>query len=679
MGVRCFKAQKSRVAGTPRCAKALFAWFAALAPLLALGGCTGMVSGQNKAQSTVQVTPAAVDFGNPGVGKVVSHVATVTNTGAATVTLSKASVSTKEFSISGLQFPVSIQAGQKARFTVSFKGSKPGKVKGQLHFTGDPTVPDPVDLTGSAGSPAPKLEISAASHDFGKVTVNTVANSTLTLTNSGAGNLNISQINATGATFSVTGVSVPAVVPAGGTATLNVSFSPKAAGNFTGTMAIASDDPTTPNATVSLTGVGTAVDVGKLTATPASLSFSNVKVGSSATAVSTLKNTGTANLTLSQISTGTAVYSTSGITAPVVMAPGDSLTLTVKFAPTAAGAKSDSVSLVNSQGGITSVSLSGTAVQSSLTVSPGNINFGNVVTNLTNSQTVQITNPSTISVKVSAANITGTGFSTSGLALPLTLNGGQSSTFNVLFAPKTAAASSGTLTLVSDAATSPAPITLSGTGIAAGSTLSVNPSSLGFGNVKVGSSATAVTTLKNTGTANITLSQISTGTTVYSTSGITAPVVMAPGDSLALTVKFAPTTSGTKSDSVSLLDSLGGITSVSLSGTAVQSSLTVSPGNINFGNVVTNLTNSQTVQVTNPSAISVKVTAANITGTGFGTSGLNLPLTLNAGQSSTFNVQFAPNTAAASSGTRHWCPTLRFRRPPSRWRGRALPQDSHCR
>lgn len=570
MGVRCFKPGKSLVAGTSSQVRTLLAWFAALTPLLALGGCTGMVNGQNKAaESTVQVTPAAVDFGSAGVGKIVSHIATVANSGTTAVTLTKATVSTNEFSISGLQFPISIQAGQKARFTVSFRGKKPGKVKGQLQFTGDPTVPDPVDLTGSAGSSAPKLEISAASHDFGKVTVNTVASSTLTLTNSGAGDLNISKVTGTGATFAVTGVSVPVVVPAGGTATLSVSFSPKATGNFTGSVAIASDDPTTPNATVSLTGAGTAVDVGKLTATPASLSFSNVKVGSSATAVTTLKNAGTANLTLSQISTGTALYSTSGISAPVVMAPGDSLTLTVKFAPTAAGTKSDSISLVNSQGGITGVSLSGTAVGSSLTVSPGNISFGNVVTNLTNSQTVQISNPSTISVKVSAANITGTGFSTSGLTLPLTLNGGQSSTFNVQFNPKTAAASSGSLTLVSDATTSPAPITLSGTGIAPGLTLSVNPSSVSFGNVNVSATASKNVTVTNTGNSDVAVSSVTLSGAQFALTGGSA-VTLTPSQSITLTVQFGPTAAGAASGTLAIVsNATGSPATIAVSGSGV--------------------------------------------------------------------------------------------------------------
>ncbi len=558
MGVRCFKPGKSRVAGTPSQVRTLLAWIVGLTPLLGLGGCTGLVSGQNKTvASAIQVTPAAVDFGNASVGKRVSHIATVTNTGTTTVTLSKASVSTNEFSISGLQFPVSIMSGQKANFTVSFKGNKPGKVKGKLQFTGDPTVPDPVDLTGSAGSSAPKLAVSPASHDFGNVTVNTVASSALTVTNSGAGDLNISQITATGATFSLTGVNVPAVVPAGGSAILNVRFSPKTAGNYTGTVAITSDDPTAPNTTVSLTGAGTTVAVGKLTATPTSLSFSNVKVGSSATAVTTLKNTGTANLTLSQISTGTAVYLTSGISTPAVMAPGDSLVLTVKFAPTAAGTKSDSVSLVDSQGGVTSVSLSGTAAQSSLSVSPGNINFGNVVTNLTNSQTVQISNPSTISVKVSAANITGTGFSTSGLNLPLTLNPLQSSTFNVQFTPTTATASSGTLTVVSDAATSLAPITLSGTGIAAGLTLSVNPTSVSFGNVNVSATASKNVTVTNTGNSSVAISSVTLTGSQFTLTGGSA-VTLTPSQSITLTVQFGPTVAGAASGTLTIVSNATG-------------------------------------------------------------------------------------------------------------------------
>lgn len=570
MGDRCSRGLKRRVVSTLSYASTLLTLSATLTPLLWISGCTGMVNSQNKtAESAVQVVPASLDFGSTGVGKKVSHTATVTNSGKTAVTLTAASVSSSEFSISGLQFPLSILSGQKANFTVWFKGTKPGKATGKLQFNGDTTSPDPVDLSGTTANPAPKLDISAASHDFGKVTVNTIATAMLTLTNSGTSDLNISQISFTGATFAATGVKLPAVVPAGGNMALNLTFSPKTAGNFTGDVTISSDDPVSPSAKVNLTGVGTAIDVGKLTATPAVLSFSNVKVGSSASAVTTLKNVGTSNVTLTQINTSAPVYSTAGVAAPVLMVPGESLALTVKFSPTSAGTSNQSVSLINSQGGITTVSVSGTAVQSGLTVTPGSINFGNVVTNLTNTQTVQIVNPSTLSVTVTSANITGTGFSTSGLSLPLTLNAGQSSTFNVQFNPKTATASTGSLSLVSNASTSPSPIALSGTGIAAGLSLSVNPSSVNFGNVTVSTTASRSITVTNTGNSSVAISSASLTGAHFSLMGGSA-VTLSPSQSITLTVQFTPAAAGTAAGSVSIVsNATGSPAAIPVSGTGV--------------------------------------------------------------------------------------------------------------
>ncbi len=195
----------------------MLASVATLASLPWIAGCTGMVDAKNKTgQSAVQVLPAAVNFGSTGVGKKISHPASVTNTGTTTVTLTQAVVSSTDFSISGLQFPLTIQAGQKANFTVWFKGNKAGKSKGQLNFKGDSDAPDPVDLTGTAEDSKPNLDLSSSSHDFGKVTVNGIATSALTLTNSGTANLNISKISVTGATFSAAGIKLPVVIPAGG-------------------------------------------------------------------------------------------------------------------------------------------------------------------------------------------------------------------------------------------------------------------------------------------------------------------------------------------------------------------------------------------------------------------------------------------------------------------------------
>jgi hypothetical protein len=536
---------------TANCAGALILWSAVLAVLLWTSGCTGMVNGQNKPQSAIQVIPGAFDFGNVGVGKQVSHAAAVVNNGKTLVKLTKASVSGADFSISGLKFPLSLLPGQKSNFSVWYKGSRVGKAAGTLSFNGESTSSDLVVLTGSAGSSAPQLTISSASHDFGNVTVNTVANASLTLTNSGAASLNISRIAVSGTGFESSATKAPATVPAGGNVVLDLTFSPKTSGNFSGAVTVSSDDPKTPTATVALAGSATSQSIGKLIATPAALNFTNVKEGSTASAVTTLKNIGTANVTLSQINLSGSGFSTSGIATPVLVVPGESLTLTVKYSPTTTRATSGDISLVSAQGGITNVSVSGTVSQSGLTLSPGSINFGNAVTGVANTQTVQIGNPGTVPVTITAANISGAGFSASGLALPLTLSAGKTAAFNVQFNPKSAGPSTGSLSLLSDATTPPSAIALSGAGVAAGLSLAVNPLNVSFGNVNIGSSASRSVTITNTGNSNVAISSAALTGANLSLSGGSA-VNLSPSQSITLTVQYSPTSAASTTGTLAI-------------------------------------------------------------------------------------------------------------------------------
>jgi hypothetical protein len=500
-----------------------------------------MVSGSNKTQSAIQVVPGALDFGNVGVGKQASHAAAVVNNSKTVVTLTKASISGTQFSISGLQFPLALHPGQKSNFMIWYKGSsRTGKAQGTLSFNGEPGTPDPVVLTASTGSTGPQLTVSSASHDFGNVTVDTVANAALTLTNSGAAALTISHIGVSGKGFEGNAIKTPTTVPAGGNLPLNLTFSPSTAGNFSGAVSVSSDDPNTPTATVALTGTSTNQSIGKLIATPAALNFNNVQVGSSASAVTTLKNVGTGNVTLSQINLSGSGFSTSGIATPVLVVPGEALTLTVKYIPTSTKASSGDISLVSAQGGITSVTVSGTVSQSALTLSPGSINFGSAVTGVANTQTVQISNPGTAPVTITAANISGAGFSASGLPLPMTLSAGKATAFSVQFDPKSAGPSTGSLSLVSDASNPPSAIALSGAGVAAGLSLAVNPANVSFGNVNVGSTASRSVTITNTGNSNVAISSEALTGANLSLSGGSA-VTLSPSQSIALTVQYSPT------------------------------------------------------------------------------------------------------------------------------------------
>jgi len=147
-----------------------------------------------------------------------------------------------------------------------------------------------------------------------------------------------------------------------------------------------------------------------------------------------------------------------------------------------------------------------------------------------------LTNSGGSSVIVTQAAVTGSGFTVNSLNLPLILAPGQSSpSFNVVFAPQSAGAANGTLSLTSNASNPTLSISLSGTGVAPG-TLSANPSSLSFGNVQVGNNQTLSETVTNVGGSSVTISQDTVTGAAFSVTGLNPPVTLTSGQSITFSV-----------------------------------------------------------------------------------------------------------------------------------------------
>src|SRR5207245_1192741 len=163
---------------------------------------------------------------------------------------------------------------------------------------------------------------------FGNVIVGAANAQTVTLTNSGTANLNISQGSANGAGFGMSGLNFPLSLPPGQSSTFNAQFAPTAPGSASGSISINSNAYKTPTV-ASLTGSGTQPAL-SLSAT--SLSFGNAVVGSSGSQALTMTNTGTAALTISQDSVAGAAFSVSGASLPLSINPGASNSLSVTFA-----------------------------------------------------------------------------------------------------------------------------------------------------------------------------------------------------------------------------------------------------------------------------------------------------------------------------------------------------------
>jgi hypothetical protein len=193
-----------------------------------------------------------------------------------------------------------------------------------------------------------------------------------------------------------------------------------------------------------------------------------------------------------------------------------------------------------------------TSAQPQITISPPSANFGNVVVGTTNTQTISVTNSGTANLTVSQANISGAGFTMSGITVPLTLSPGQRTTFNIAFSPTSTGNFTGSLSLTSNAPNSSITIALGGTGVAPTFQLAASPTSLNFGNVAVGSSSTQVVSLSNTGNSNVTISQVSVSGSGFSASGLTPPLTLAPGQTTSVNVIFAPAASGTVTGNLSV-------------------------------------------------------------------------------------------------------------------------------
>src|SRR4029077_19263027 len=235
--------------------------------------------------------------------------------------------------------------------------------------------------------------------------------------------------------------------------------------------------------------------------TASSLSFGSVQVGNSQTLSETLTNSGGSNVTITAAST-VIPYSMSGMTLPTTLTPGQSASFSVKFTPTNGGSASGNLSITsNASNPSLSVPLSGSGVTpGSLTATASSLSFGTVQVGNSRTLSETLTNSGGSSLTVTQANVTGTGFSVTGLTLPLTLIPGQSFTFGAIFTPTSGGSATGNIAVVSNASNPNVAISMSGSGEIAGQ-LTITPATLSFGSVVVGQSKSMTATLNATGSS----------------------------------------------------------------------------------------------------------------------------------------------------------------------------------
>ena len=427
-----------------------------------------------------------------------------------------------------------------------------------------------VDLA-TAGVTATSASVYPTSLSFPAQQVQTASGTQqILVTDTGRLNLNVSSITVSGA-FSESDTCAGQSIGAEGTCNIQVSFDPTQTGAAQGLVTIFAN-VSGGQLTVPLSGTGVApADVAL---TPPSLTFPETGVGAqSAAQTITIANTGGEPVTLSG-ETVSGDFALAGNTCGSSLAANASCTISILFAPTAAGTRSGVLTVTDSLGTQTA-QLSGTGEAAATdTLSPlslafaaeqvGTVSAAQILT-LTNSGNQTLTGISvSVSGDFSAVNNCGS-----------LLQGQGSCTIAVTYAPSVVGPESGTLTLTDELRTQL--VDLTGTGVAPPG-VSAEPTSVNFGGYAAGTTSSAQTvTVTNSGGAPLT-GLAAAVTASFAIASNNCPATLGVGSACQIGVTFtSPATAGAVTGSLSIsATNLAKALTVALTGATEDFSLTVS-------------------------------------------------------------------------------------------------------
>ncbi|HXJ91874.1 MAG TPA: choice-of-anchor D domain-containing protein [Terriglobia bacterium] len=394
-------------------------------------------------------------------------------------------------------------------------------------------------------SPPPSaISFSPPTLTFSQNVGTTSAAQPVAISNFGGRTLNVSSVSANGA-FSETNTCGSPVLP-GANCTVNVTFTPTAAGTANGVLTLTDDSGNLgATQTVALTGLGTTPGA---SVTPAKISFPSQVVGTTGASQNVvLKSTGDGPLQISSVTVGTPFSETNSC--PASIAAGSSCTISVSFTPTVAGSASGTLTIVDNAGTQT-VSLTGTGL-AQVSFSPSTLSFGTVVVgNTSASKKVTVTNNGS-AVTLSSVS-TSAGFAVASNTCGTSLAAGAKCTVGVTFSPTAVGSATGTLTFTDSAPDSPQTVSLTGSGSAP---VSFSSSTLSFGTVKVGTtSVTKTVTVTNHLSASLSFSSIA-ASAGFAVASNTCGASVAAGAKCTVGVTFSPTATGATTGTLTFTDS----------------------------------------------------------------------------------------------------------------------------
>jgi hypothetical protein len=327
------------------------------------GQATAILSGTGTPPAAIVLNPISVTYSGTNVGSVsAAQNITISNTGGLTATLQTPMV-TGEFSITANTCGATLGSGVGCTVSVGFGPTASGTRTGSLSVT-DSAGTQTASLSGLGLLPATDA-LSPASLNFAGQQLNTASGTQqVTLTNSGDAALTLLAAQITTGDFTVVN-SCGNSLSGHSACSMLVSFVPKNVGGEAGVLTVSDEYR---NQAVTLSGTGVAPAGVTLSPLPG-LTFATTGVGLTATGQTlTLTNNGGMPLLIQSMGiTGDFALSAGSNTCGASVAVGGQCSVQVVFAPTAGGARTGSVTLVDNAGtSPQSLQLAGTGVDFAL-------------------------------------------------------------------------------------------------------------------------------------------------------------------------------------------------------------------------------------------------------------------------------------------------------------------------
>jgi len=299
---------------------------------------------------------------------------------------------------------------------------------------------------------------------------------------------------------------------------------------------------------------------------------------------------------------------------------------------------------------------------------PASLSFGDqVVSTPSAAQTITVTNTGSSNLVVNAGGVTigGTDAGSFGIANTTcaTVTPGSSCTVSVRFSPTTTGAKSATVAI--NGSGSSTSVAVSGNGIPSAPVPSVAPAQLAFADTVIGlTSLVQNFTLSNAGTQNLVVNAggVTIGgndpgsfAIVSNSCSSTTPVTIIPTGSCTVSVRFAPTTTGSKSATVSIAYGNNPVVPpsvVALSGNGIPATTAATIANTSFGGggVRINTSVTKNVRVTNTGANLLAITSVT-TGAPFSATLGTCNVAVAPGRTCNLSVTFRPTAAQSYTGS----------------------------